>query len=73
MRGGVELDMDVIKALRWLAETTNDPRGFSQRLEIAQNNYIKETSKRLILVLCLIRHGMEMMLSLDFFTGKVFN
>lgn len=46
MRGGVELDMDVIKALRWLAETTNDPRGFSQRLEIAQNNYIKETSKK---------------------------
>ncbi|HFO1839200.1 TPA: hypothetical protein ACHI74_000379 [Escherichia coli] len=46
MSGGVELDMDVMKALRWLAETTTDPQGFSVRLEIAQGNYIKETSKK---------------------------
>lgn len=47
MSGGVELDMDVINALMWLAETTTDPRGFSQRLEMAQGNYIKETSKKI--------------------------
>jgi hypothetical protein len=46
MSGGVELDMDVMKALRWLAETTTDPQGFSERLEVAQDNYIKETSKK---------------------------
>lgn len=46
MSGGVELDMDVMKALRWLAETTTDPQGFSERLEVAQDNYIKKTSKK---------------------------
>ena len=46
MSGGVELDMDVMKALRWLAATTTDPQGFSERLEVAQDNYIKETSKK---------------------------
>lgn len=47
MNGGVELDMDVIQALRWLAGVTTNPEQFSQRLKNSQDNYIEETSKKI--------------------------
>lgn len=74
MSGGVELDMDVINALMWLAETTTDPRGFSQRLEMAQGNYIKETSKKINFGVPFDKrwYGDDVVAGF-FFTGEVFN
>ena len=46
MRKGIELDIDIIKALNWLSSVIEEPKHFLKRMEDAQKKYIEETSKK---------------------------